>query len=221
LHRLIYCCIYIITMIDYQSIKEAPLVNLDFFSQWGALPWQKFLEIGIGQYLGKDLSGKKILEIGPGIGRVTSLLAILGGDVTAIDVKQSSIDDSQETVKNFGVAENVKIIKYDGNLDILGDEKFDIVFTKSVLIYSDDLRGFLEGVNDHLKADGKVVFIENAKGNVLLHLARWIKRHSISFFKRTHYFTQTEIDLVKSIFNIELAMHSKFPPVLLFCGKKK
>ncbi len=208
-------------MTDYAAIKEAPFLNLDYFTAWGARPWQKFVEIGIGAYLGKDLAGKKILEIGPGRGRISSLLAILGGNVTALEISPERIEQIKMETSNFGVADQVECVLYDGNLDQLVERKYDVIFSKSALIYPDDLENYLTGLDKLLGDQGRVVFIENALGNKLLHLFRWIKRRSPSFFRRTHYFTKKEVERVKSIFNIELLMHSKLPPIYLFCGKKK
>jgi len=208
-------------MTDYAAIKEEPFINLDYFTQWRGRPWHKFVEIGIGTYLGKDLTGKKILEIGPGRGRITSLLAILGGQVTALEISGERVVQIMNETKNFGVSDRVECVLYDGNLERLSGRKYDIIFSKSALIYPDDLENYLKGLDKLLGDGGKVVFIENAVGNRFLHLLRWLKRRSLSFFKRTHYFTQREVDLVKSIFNIELLMHSKLPPIYFFCGKKK
>lgn len=208
-------------MTDYAAIKEDPFLNLDYFTQWGARPWIKFVEIGIGNYLGKDLGGKKVLEIGPGRGRITSLLAILGGEVTALEISEERIEQIKTETTNFGVSEQVECLKYNGDLREIGERKFDIIFSKSALIYPDNLEEYLKGLDSLLAEGGKIVFIENALGSRLLHILRWLKRRSPSFFKRTHYFTKKEVELVKSIFKVELMMHSKVPPIYLFCGKKR
>ena len=208
-------------MIDYEAIKEAPLAFTDYFAQWGAKPWQKFIEVSFKSYLGGDLTGKKVLELGPGFGRMSCLMALLGGEVTAIDVKDAEKEPARELTQKLGVESKVEFIYYDGNLDILGDRKFDLIFTKSVLVYPADLRAFLEKLESYLNPDGRIVFIENARGNSIFMLLRWIKRHNKSFFRRIHYFTKDQVGTVKSIFNVELSMCSRFPPVYLFCGKKK
>lgn len=208
-------------MADYEAIKSAPLAFLDYFAQWGPKPWQKFIEIGIKTYLGGDLNGKQVLEIGPGYGRMSCLMALLGGQVTALDVKNTEREQALELASNLGVSAQIDFVYYDGNLDIMKGRKFDLIFSKSALIYPDDLKGFLESLEKLLKPTGQVVFIENARGNRFHMFLRWLKRRKKSFFRRTHYFTVNEVNLMKSIFNIELVMHSKMPPIFLFCGKKK
>ena len=207
-------------MTDFKTIKETPFLNLDYFTHWGALPWQKFIDIGVGTYLGKDLSGKRLLEIGPGRGRMTSLFAILGAEVTAIEITEERINHARETIRNFEVEDKVKLVLYNGDLKTLEQNQYDIIFSKSALIYPPNLKNFLHDLNGFLNENGKFVFIENARGNALIHILRFLKRRSLNFFKRTHFFRQTEIDLIKSIFKVELLMHSKWPPVYLICGKK-
>ena len=207
-------------MTDYQAIREAPFLNLDYFTHWGARPWQKFIDIGVKTYLGEDLTGKRLLEIGPGRGRMTSLFAILGADVTAVEIDEKRIEQSRQEVKNFGVSDKVDLILYNGDLKTLDQKQYDIIFTKSSLLYPPDLKGFLADLRNLLQDEGKFVFIENARGNTFIQLLRFFKRRSFSFFKRTRFFTRTEIDLVKSIFKVELLMHSKWPPVYLICGTK-
>lgn len=208
-------------MIDFEAMKSAPLGFIDYFTLWGAKPWQKFVEIAFKSYLGGDLSGRQVLEIGPGSGRMSCLMALLGGQVTAIDVKNTERGQARELTRNFGIESQVDFIYHDGDLDILGDRKFDLLFSKSALIYPNDLKGFLEKLETHLNPQGRVVFIENARGNNLHMFLRWLKRRSKTFFNRTHYFTESEVNIIKSIFNIELVMRSKLPPIYLFCGKKK
>jgi protein-L-isoaspartate O-methyltransferase len=208
-------------MTDYDAIKEAPLAFLDYFVDWGAKPWSKFVETSIRYFLGEDLSGKRLLEIGPGRGKISCLMSLLGAEVTALETEEYRLEQARATASEFDLNSKIEFIHYDGNLDVLNGQVFDIVFTKSVLVHIGALDAFLRKINDHLDSSGKVVFIENARGGGLIHILRWIKRRRKSFFDRFHFFTEKEVDLVKSIFNIELLMHSKLPPVYLFCGKKK
>lgn len=208
-------------MTDYDAMKEAPFAFLEWFTHWGARPWQKFLDLGVGMYLGKDLTGKRVLEIGPGQGRISCLFALLGAEVTGLELTDRDLTPAGENARMFGVGDKIDIRYYDGDLSVLGDQTFDIIFTKSTLIYPPDLKQFLIGLRDHLDNDGKFVFIENGKGNVIVKIGRLLKRKSFSFFKRTHFFTEAEVNLIKSIFTVELLMRSKMPPIYLICGKKK
>jgi protein-L-isoaspartate O-methyltransferase len=207
-------------MIDYDAIKRAPLDNIDYFSHWGGRPWRKFVDIAVEKYFDRDLAGKKVLEIGPGRGRMSSFFAVMGAEVTSIEVEKSRLEQAQETVNNFGLADQVNLILYNGDLKTLDRNKYDLVFTKSALICVSDLAGFLIDLNELLHDESRVIFIENGRGNLLMQLLRLIKGRGLDFLKRIHHFTQADLDLIKSLYEIELLMHSKWPPVYLICGKK-
>lgn len=151
---------------------------------------------------------------------MSSLFAIMGAEVTSIEVEKSRLEQAQETVNNFGLADQVNLILYNGDLKTLDRNKYDLVFTKSALICVSDLAGFLIDLNELLHDESRVVFIENGRGNLFMQLLRLIKGRGLDFLKRIHHFTQTEIDLIKFHFEIELLMHSRWPPVYLICGKK-
>lgn len=208
-------------MTDYQSLKEAPFANIDYFVPWGSRPWQKFVEIGLKDYMGGNLENMDVLEIGPGDGLLSCLLASLGAKVTSLEIDSKRLPSIETNIQNFGFSDQIQPVLYDGNPDVLGDRKFDLLFSKSALICINDFKPYLEVLDGHLKPEGRFVFIENIKGNPLIYLLRLLKRRSLSFFRRTHYFDNVKIDIVRDVFKVDLLMHSKFPPICLICGQKK
>ena len=83
-------------MTDYDAMKEAPFAFLDWFTHWGALPWQKFLDLGVGMYLGKDLDGKKVLEIGEKLSR---------NKIHVVSIVREA-EDAEEGLGNFDEIEH-------------------------------------------------------------------------------------------------------------------
>lgn len=208
-------------MTDYQSLKEAPFANIDYFVPWGSRPWQKFVEIGLKDYTGGNLEKMDVLEIGPGNGLLSCLLASLGAKVTSLEIDPKRLPSIKTNIRNFGFSDQIQPVLYDGNPDVLEDRKFDLLFSKSALIYINDFKSYLQSLDNHLKPEGRFVFIENVRGNPFFQLLRFIKRRSLSFFSRTHFFDQRKVEIVREVFKIELLMRSKFPPIYLICGRKK
>ncbi|MBD3383218.1 MAG: methyltransferase domain-containing protein [candidate division Zixibacteria bacterium] len=208
-------------MTDYQSLKEAPFANIDYFVPWGSRPWQRFVEIGLKDYMGGNLENMDVLEIGPGNGLLSCLLASLGAKVTSLEIDPKRLLSIKTNIQKFGFSDKIEPILYDGNPDVLGDRQFDLLFSKSALIYVNDFKSYLENLDNHLKPGGRFVFIENVRGNLIFQLLRFIKRRSLSFFRRTHFFDKYNIEILREVFKIELLMHSKFPPICLICGQKK
>jgi len=198
-----------------------PAGNLPHFVAWGGKPWLRLVKTGIWTYLEGELNGKQLLEIGPGSGRMSCLFALLGAQVTGLEISRERLDECRRTAEKFGVKSKIELILYEGDPSILAGRKFDIIFSKSALIYPLPLDKFLNSLEELLKDSGKVVFIENARGSLFAYALRFIKRRSLSFFRRVHYFSHREIDLVKQIFQVELIARAHIPPIYLICGKKK
>jgi|GEM_PF-3228155 len=81
--------------------------------------------------------GKKVVDLGSGIGRNTIYLAQQGFNVTAIDFIQEALDQLSEKVNNLNLSKNIKIVK--GNIaevlpfrDNAFDSAIDIVSSISL-----------------------------------------------------------------------------------------
>jgi ubiquinone/menaquinone biosynthesis C-methylase UbiE len=78
--------------------------------------------------------GKKVLEIGCGIGTDTMNFARAGADVTAVDLSQASVDLAKKRAEVFGL-KNIKF--YVGNAEELSKfvpvEKYDLIYSFGVI----------------------------------------------------------------------------------------
>ena len=115
---------------------------------------------------------------------------------------------------------DISFLAYNGDLDVFPDESFDIVFTKSVLVLVPNLEVFLSTISRKLKPNGRVVFLENAKGPALFEVLRTIK-HPIWDHHRARYFADDEVRLIRSIYHIDTLRKTFFRPVYLFMGRKR
>lgn len=109
-------------------------------------------------------TGKEILELGCGTGRVAIPLAIAGYCITGLDLSDSMLNIFKEKLENVTeqVKNRVKLIK--GNMsNFLFDNKFDLIIAPfrafQALIEENDINNCLKCVNDHLKNNG--LFIVN------------------------------------------------------------
>jgi 2-polyprenyl-3-methyl-5-hydroxy-6-metoxy-1,4-benzoquinol methylase len=100
--------------------------------------------------------GAKIVEFGPGWGNTTLALAMMGFDVTAIDIEKNFCDLINRRAKQTGVKINAI------NADFLYIEQIAepvdaILFFESFHHCSDHLR-LIKGLDNAVKEDGKVYF---------------------------------------------------------------
>lgn len=147
------------------------------------------------------------------------LFSLLGAKVTAIDINEQALGVARDEAKKWNVS-NVNFMAYDGDLDMFPDESFDIIFTKSVLVVVPNLEIFLQKISKKLRPSGRVVFLENGKGDVLLHALRAI-RHRKWDYQYVNYFTDKEVRLIQSIYHIDMIRRTFYPPIYLFLGRQR
>jgi ubiquinone/menaquinone biosynthesis C-methylase UbiE len=102
-----------------------------------------------------DLSGKRVLEIGCGDGRVTSLLAEEAQKITAIDPDAESVERARNSVKGvaFKIGSGENIAESDGSFDL-------VLFTLS--LHHQDQKLALRESHRVLKKHGQLVILEPA-----------------------------------------------------------
>ena len=194
--------------------------DLSYFTEWGGRTWENLVATAIAE-LEKSggLKDQELLEIGARYGKMAVLFSRLGANVTGIDIREEFLDVAREEAIKWN-ATNVSFITYAGDLDIFPDESFDIAFTKSVLVTLPDLEGFLRQLSKKLRPGGRVAFLENARGNPLLHALRRF-RHRKWDYRKAHYFTEHEIRIIRSIFEVDVVLATHFSPVYLLMGRKR
>jgi SAM-dependent methyltransferase len=207
-----------------------PLQELGYFTEWGGKCWESLVRSGV-QYMGRNgrLDGLKVLEIGTRYGKMALLFSLLGAEVVGIDLsgkalavaQKNTVQWRQEHAADLGVGERATtFLVYDGNLDLFLDGSFDVVFTKSVLVVVPELEHFLAQITRKLRPGGRIVFIENARGNALVHRLRALRHHKWDY-RQAHYFTGRDVKLVKSYFEVEQIRQTHLPPIYLLLGKKR
>lgn len=123
---------------------------------------------GVSEFLG-NLSGKRLLELGCGVGFMATLLAKSGAKVTAFDLSKVSVQVAKE--RSEVNASPVDCLVASGERLPFPDESFDVIFGKSILHHLDmELAQY--DIQRVIKSGGKAVFIEPLGMNPLLNIAR-------------------------------------------------
>jgi SAM-dependent methyltransferase len=149
---------------------DADLENLDYVVEWRPWLWRRPVADAL-EFLG-DLRGKRVLEIGGRRARVTCLLARRGASVTMLDTHIPP--EAHDEVRKWGVADCVRLVETTGGFDEVAGQRFDVVFTKSVLWSIEPLGPFLDAIDAHLAEGGKVAFVENYRGGRFLLAMRQV-----------------------------------------------
>ena len=198
-------------------LPDGRALDLDYFVAWRPYLWRKPVADALA-YMG-DLRGKRVLEIGGGPGRMASLFAMLGADVTMLD--RGDVLPAEREAEAWGVSDRVRACHTEGGFDAVAGQRFDVVFTKSVLWCIEALGDFLNQINEHLEDHGKVAFTENYRGGRALF---WIRKNLIhrgrfNYAPQYHGIRPDQIPLFRRRFsNVRVSRHRWL--VYMICGEK-
>mmetsp|Transcript_52875 Transcript_52875/g.113325 ORF Transcript_52875/g.113325 Transcript_52875/m.113325 type:complete len:878 (-) Transcript_52875:174-2807(-) len=114
-----------------------------------------------------SLRGKRVLELGAGIGRFSGLIAQKADSVVAVDFVQSSCEENQRANAD---KPNLQVVQADATLLNLEPNSFDLVFSNWLLMYftDEEVHTFAKKVLTWLKPGGHLFFREScfhASGN--------------------------------------------------------
>ena len=131
--------------------------------------------------------GKRVLEIGCGMGAMAALWASRGAEVTAVDLAPRSVEMTRRRLSLMGLAG--KVIEADGRTLPFSDGEFDYVYSWGVLHHSPDLALSLREMMRVLRRNGEF-------GLMLYH------RHSLFYAWRVRYregFLHNESDFLDPV----------------------
>ncbi|KAI1173276.1 S-adenosyl-L-methionine-dependent methyltransferase [Nemania sp. FL0916] len=107
--------------------------------------------------------GSRVLDAGCGVGHVAIRMAqTYGLLVEAIDIVDPHLDKALRNFKRANLpSEQLKLRKMDyHNLDSLGSESFDGIYTLETFVHATDPKAVLKGFNRILKPGGRLVLFE-------------------------------------------------------------
>jgi 2-polyprenyl-3-methyl-5-hydroxy-6-metoxy-1,4-benzoquinol methylase len=126
--------------------------------------------VGIAEFLG-DLQGREVLELGNGMGEMTTLLARSGAHVTAIDISPASTAVARRRAELHGVEGAIEFVIAAGEQLPMGSDCFDVVVGKAVLHHLDVTRAAPE-LHRVLRPGGRAAFAEPLGTNPVIAFAR-------------------------------------------------
>lgn len=120
-----------------------------------------------------DVKGKKLLDLGCGIGDASIYFALRGAEVTAIDISPAMIKLVKKLARLKRVSKKVGAKVMVAEKLNLPSNSFDFVFGNGVLHHVDPNRALSE-VYRVLKPGGKAAFVEPLEHNFLINVYRKI-----------------------------------------------
>lgn len=106
---------------------------------------------------GIDLGGKKILDVGCGLGGLDQVLLTLGaGHVTGVDVVPLIVEMAQERIRRAGLGNRIEIKLVEPGPLPFADASFDLVFGKDAWLHIPDKAAHFAEIRRVLKPGGRI-----------------------------------------------------------------
>lgn len=195
-------------------------LDLDYFIEWRPSLWRPAALWALGDL--NALAGRRVLEYGCRYGRMSCLFGLYGAQVVGVDVDAAAIEKAKLEAEKWDVAGRVQFPHYDGDIASLEPRKFDLIFTKSVLYWVQDLGALLNKFDALLADGGRIAFVENWRGSDLLmafrrHVLhrRWMRNH-----KDFPGIRASQLPLLDARFG-DFAYRRFWPIVIALKGNKK
>lgn len=116
--------------------------------------------------LGEDLAEQTLVEIGSGIGRMTSGFSRAFGQVIACDLDAAFLERCRQTVAKFGVVERLRTVHVaDGRTLQIPDAEADLTFSYITLQHCDH--------DDALSLVGEAARVTKPGGHIALNFRTW------------------------------------------------
>jgi 2-polyprenyl-3-methyl-5-hydroxy-6-metoxy-1,4-benzoquinol methylase len=117
-----------------------------------------------------NLNGKKLLDVGCGLGEAAVYFALEGATVTATDLSQGMLDATQALATYNGVT--VRTHKSDAEgLRFTADELFDVIYVGN-LFHHVDIEQTIKVLIPHLKKDGTLISWDPLAYNPIINVYR-------------------------------------------------
>lgn len=136
-----------------------------FPSSRGILNWYlDFLQRSVLKKALSELRGKRVLDVGCGVGRWSSRLALTGADVIGLDLSQEMVKIAKNRTAREGF-DNVDFIVASVHMLPFVSQSFDVALSVTVLQHIIGERQFREAVRELIRTtriDGKIILLELA-----------------------------------------------------------
>jgi SAM-dependent methyltransferase len=117
-----------------------------------------------------DLRGKKLLDIGAGLGESSVYFALRGADVTTVDISPQMVETALNLGARFGV--ELKGIVSDGETLKLPESAYDILYIANTIHHVEDRASLFSQMHKALKPGGKFFSYDPLAYNPVINVYR-------------------------------------------------
>lgn len=175
----------------------------------------------LGMELLGDLRGKKILDLGCGLGEASVYFALQKTKVVALDISPGMLACVKKLAKKYRVSNRIELIEAPTEKIPLKNESVDLIFGGNVLHHVDINKTSRE-IKRVLKKEGKAVFIEPLGYNPIIQIYRHLASDVRTKMERP--FTFRDVHLLgrgfRSVCHIEKQLLTTLIFIWFFLGER-
>lgn len=176
-------------------VTEASTIQNEKFQNWFEQkitlsdPWYKLI-LKMLKPIMPTFKGKRVLEVGCGLGVFCIHIAKENGEVIGLDISKSAIMEAKELSKQYGVKENVQFVVSDARYLPFQDCSEDLVVSSETL----------EHIANHEQAFHEFARITDESGYICITVPNLI---SSLFFEYVFFMVMGQPKYVKRFLNVE------------------
>jgi len=135
---------------EWANSEDVEKINVRASNEVCTAPEMRYITHRLG-----NINGKRLLDVGCGLGEASVYFAIQGADVTSSDLSQGMLDATTRLALANGVSVKQHIASAE-DMQLSADEKFDIIYAGN-LLHHVDIEETITRIKPHLAVDGMFV----------------------------------------------------------------
>jgi 2-polyprenyl-3-methyl-5-hydroxy-6-metoxy-1,4-benzoquinol methylase len=152
---------------DWANSAQVEKIDVRASNEVCTAPEMRYITKRLG-----NLKGKRLLDVGCGLGEASVYFALLGADVTASDLSQGMLDATSRLAEANGVYIKQHIASAE-DLQLSPDSKFDIIYAGN-LLHHVNIESTIMRISSHLIPDGFFVSWDPLAYNPMINVYRSI-----------------------------------------------
>ena len=162
--------------------------------------------------------GKKVLEVGCGLGTDAVNFARAGADYTGIELSDASLELARKRFAIFGLKGNLLSCNAEELAAVFAPDSFDLVYSFGVIHHTPNQRGVIENIRKVIRPDGEfrmMLYAKNSWKDVMIEFGFDQPEAQFGCPIATTYTEDSACDLVSGLFDvIEIRQDHIFPYIV-------
>lgn len=191
----------------WAEIEDPEKIEVKLINEASTSPEMRFITKQIGNF-----NGKKILDVGCGLGEVSIYFALKGANVTALDISSGMLKKTSQLAKLNEVKIKTHLATAE-DFNFSDNEKFDVIYMGNCLHHANIDRS-MKNVVSHLNKDGIFLSWDPIAYNPIINIYRLIATKVRT--PDEHPLKLSDIKLIKNYFKFSETNYFWFTTLIIF-----